>query len=138
MSLDEGECGRGAEIHYSLSEFSEQEQNKERALEIQEFATRLAEYQLSFNDLAENCPKHQDSRCTLLEVAQSLAKDQEMWQHVIKKKRIPMQALNIKTQVHLKVLERRRKYILAVALLIANEHDFIYLREYVMPKERKG
>ena len=137
FSIGDEDCGQSADILSSISEFSEQEQNRERALEIQEYALRLAEFQLDFNDLVEVSPKHRDSRDTLLKAAQILAGDQEMWQHVVDKKRIPMQALNIRTKIHLKVLERGRKYILAVALLIANKHDFIYLREYVIPQEGK-
>ncbi|SPF40056.1 hypothetical protein SBF1_2160001 [Candidatus Desulfosporosinus infrequens] len=49
-----------------------------------------------------------------------------------------MQALILKTQFHPKVLERGRKYILAVALLMANQHDYVYLREYVLPREGRG
>lgn len=136
-SIDEEDRVHGAETLVSLNEFSEQEQNKERALEIGEYSAKLAEYQLSFNDLAEISPKHKDSRITLLRAGRILAQDQEMWQQVLEKKKLPMQALSMKTQIHPKVLERGRKYILAVALIIANEHDFIYLREYVIPKKGK-
>jgi len=136
LSFEE-EAGQGAEINISLGEFSEQEQNKERVLEIQEFSQKLLEYQLSFNDLAKASPKHRDTRETLLRVACHLARDSELWQQVLTKRKLPMQALVMQTQVHPKVLERGRKYILAVALLIAHEYDFIYLREYVLTKERR-
>lgn len=136
-SIDDEEGVWGADILVSLNEFSEQEQNKERALEIGEYSAKLAEYELSFNDLVDISPKHKDSRATLLKVGRILAQDQEMWQQVLEKKKLPMQALSRKTQVHAKVLERGRKYILAVALIIANKHDFIYLREYVIPKKGK-
>lgn len=138
LSFDAEEAGQGAEIHISLNEFCEREQNRERAQEIQEYSKKLLDYHLSFNDLVEVSPKHRDTRETLLRVARELARDNELWQQVLAKGRLPMQALSIKTQVHPKVLERGRKYILAVALLIANEHDFIYLREYVLPSEGRG
>ncbi|HHY26773.1 MAG TPA: RNA polymerase subunit sigma, partial [Desulfitobacterium dehalogenans] len=78
------------------------------------------------------------SRETLLRVARTLALSPELWQQVERTGKLPMQALTLKTQVHPKVLERGRKYILAVALLIANQHDYIYLREYVLPDERRA
>lgn len=136
LPLDQEDVGQAVEIHLGLLEFSEREQNQERALEVQEFAKALAKYDLEFNDLVEVSPKHRDTRKTLLRVAGILANDSELWSQVERKKKIPMQALALKSQVHPKVLERGRKFILAVAVLISNQHDFIYLREYVLPSRR--
>ena len=136
LPLDQEEVGLAAEIHLGIYEFRERQQNQERAAEIQEFAKALTQYGLSFSDLVEVSPKHRDTRETLLRVARTLAYEPELWDQVEKKGKLPMQALTLKTQVHPKVLERGRKYILAVALLIANQHDYIYLREYVLSGER--
>ncbi|HVJ48002.1 RNA polymerase sigma-I factor [Desulfitobacterium sp.] len=136
LPLDQEDVGQAVEIHLGLHEFREREQNQERAQEIQEFAKVLGLYNLNFNDLVAASPKHRDTRQSLLQVARILADDLELWGQVEKKKKIPMQALSLKSQVHPKVLERGRKFILAVAVLIANQHDFIYLREYVLPGGR--
>lgn len=139
ISLDQEEIGRGIEVHLGFNEFRENEQNLERAGEIQEYSKALGAYQLSFRDLVSVSPKHRDSRETLLRAAQELALDPEMWLQVEQKGKVPMQALALKTKIHPKVLERGRKYILAVALLIANQNDYVYLREYVsMGKGAKG
>lgn len=124
------------DIHLSVGQFLEYEQNKERALEIQDYVKELAEYQLTFADLLAVSPKHRDSRATLLRAARELAFDPDLWDQAEQKGKIPMQALALKTGIHLKVLERGRKYILAVALIIAHQHDYVYLREYVLPTER--
>lgn len=136
LPLDQEDVGQAVEIHLGLHEFREREQNQERAMEIQEFAKALDHYHLKFNDLVDVSPKHRDTRETLLRVARILAADSELWSQVERKKKIPMQALAMKSQVHPKVLERGRKFILAVAVLIANQYDFIYLREYVLPGGR--
>lgn len=136
LPLDQEDVGQVVDIHLGLHEYWEQEQNRERAAEIQEFAKALAKYQLSFQDLVEVSPKHRDSRETLLRAARELAFDAGLWIQVEQKGKVPMQMLALKTQIHPKVLERGRKYILAVALLIANQHDYVYLREYVLPQER--
>ncbi|AFM41761.1 RNA polymerase sigma-I factor [Desulfosporosinus acidiphilus SJ4] len=135
-SLDQEDYGRDVEIHLSLDEFKENEQSRERAEEIQQFNKALATVKLTFQDLVAVSPKHRDSRETLLRAARELAFDKELWSNVERTGKIPMQALALKTQIHPKVLERGRKYILAVALLIANQHDYIYLREYVLPREK--
>ncbi|MDP4125461.1 MAG: RNA polymerase sigma-I factor [Bacillota bacterium] len=136
ISFDHEEIGRSLDVHLGLEEFREREQNAERSAEIQQFSKALTEFQLTFQDLVAVSPKHRDSRETLLRVARDLALDPELWFHVKQKGKVPMQALALKTQVHPKVLERGRKYILAVALLIANQYDYVYLREYVLPQER--
>ena len=136
ISLDQEEIGRGIDVYLGLDEFREQEQNSERAAEIQQFSKALATFQLTYQDLVVVSPKHRDSRETLLRAARELAFDTELWLQVERKGKVPMQALALKTEIHPKVLERGRKYILAVALLIANQHDYVYLREYVLPQER--
>lgn len=136
LSLDEGEVGLVVETHLSVPEFYQQEQNRERAAEVSEYSTELAEWGLTFANLVEVSPKHRDTRQTLLRAARQLAHDASLWTQVKRTKRLPMQLLVEKTGLHPKVLERGRKYILAVALLIARSHDYIYLREYVLPQER--
>lgn len=135
ISLDQEDIGRGVDIHLGLDDYREQEQNRERAEEIQQFAKALAAFQLTFQDVVAVSPKHRDSRETLLRAARELAFDTELWPQVERRGKVPMQALGLKTQIHPKVLERGRKYILAVALLMANQHDYVYLREYVLPRE---
>ena len=136
ISLDQEDIGRRVDVHLGLDDFREQEQNFERAEEIRQFSKALAVFQLNFQDLVEVSPKHRDSRETLLRAARELAFDPELWLQVERKGKVPMQALGQKTQIHHKVLERGRKYILAVALLLANQNDYVYLREYVLPREK--
>ncbi|KUO73888.1 MAG: RNA polymerase subunit sigma [Desulfosporosinus sp. BRH_c37] len=136
ISLDQEDVGRGIDIYLGLDEFREKEQNRERAEEIQQFSKALATFQLTYQNLVEVSPKHRDSRETLLRAARELAFDSELWPQVERHGKVPMQALALKTQIHPKVLERGRKYILAVALLMANQHDYVYLREYVLTREK--
>lgn len=136
ISLDQKDISRGIDSYLGLDEFREQEQDRERAGEIQQFARALAPFQLTFQNLVEVSPKHRDSRETLLRAARELAFNSELWFQVERSGKIPMKALALKTQIHPKVLERGRKYILAVALLMANQHDYVYLREYVITRER--
>lgn len=136
LPLDQTEVGLAVEAVLSLHDFQEGEQNRERAAEIKEYAQELGKWGLAFADLAQVSPKHRDSRETLLRAARTLALDQDLWQQAGAKGKVPMQALAQRTGIHPKVLERGRKYVLAVAILIANQHDYIYLREYVLP--RKG
>ncbi len=138
LPLEAPEVALAAELQVSVADFCDREQNRERASEIQEFALELKQYALSFSDLIEVSPKHRDTRESLQRAALQLAGDPILWAQVEQKGKIPMQALANLTGLHLKVLERGRKYLLAVALLIAHKHHYIYLREYVLPQERRA
>jgi len=138
ISLDQEDIGRAIDIYIGFDEFREKEQDRERTEEIQQFSKALASFSLTYQSLVEVSPKHRDSRETLLRAAKELAFDNDLWLQVERSGKVPMQALSLKTQIHLKVLERGRKYILAVAILMANQHDYVYLREYVMTRETRA
>jgi len=131
------EFERAVDVLMSLCDHEEKKQNQERALEIQLFNQELQRFGLTFKDLVAVSPKHRDTRENLLYAARELALDPDLWSQVEKNGRIPMKALAEKTGLHPKVLERGRKYILAVGLLIAHRQEYVYLREYVLPAERR-
>jgi RNA polymerase sigma factor len=136
LSLDVEEVELAVEACRNVPEYYKQEQNRERAAEILEYSLELAEWGLTFANLVEVSPKHSITREKLLRVAWELANDSILWSRVKETKRLPIQLLAEKTGFHIKVLERGRKYILASAILIAHSHDFKYLSEYVIPRER--
>jgi len=138
VSLDQEDVGRAIDKSLGFDEFREHEQDRERTAEVQQFSKDLASFQLTYQNLVEVSPKHRDSRETLLRAAKELAFDKELWLQVERSGKVPMQALALKTKIHPKTLERGRKYILAVALLIANQHDYVYLREYVITRETRA
>ncbi|HEX3015587.1 MAG TPA: RNA polymerase sigma-I factor [Desulfobacteria bacterium] len=135
--LDNDDLGRTVDLKFSVEEYKQTEQNNERASEIKEFAQELNCFGLNFNDLVQASPKHRDTREKLLNAAYELATDPLLWSQVEQKGRVPIQALAHKTKLHLKVLERGRKFLLASALLIAHRYNYVYLREYVLPPERR-
>ncbi|MHB1652425.1 MAG: RNA polymerase sigma-I factor [Desulfitobacteriaceae bacterium] len=136
LPLEQPEVEQAVDFQFGMEQFREREQNEERAMEILEFAKELTKWDLKFADLVEVSPKHRDTRASLLQAAAQLAGDTTMWKQVEEKGKIPIQSLAAQTGLHIKVLERGRKYLLAVAILMARKHDYIYLREYVLPPER--
>ena len=136
LPLEREEVAQAVELHLSLPDFIVREQNRERAAEIAEYAAELAAYGLKFADLVAASPKHRDTRETLQRAARVLAQEPELWRQVEEKNKIPLQALAHKSGIHPKTLERGRRYILAVALLIAHHNNYVYLREYVLPGAR--
>ncbi|MDA8337449.1 MAG: sigma factor, partial [Peptococcaceae bacterium] len=103
----------------------------ERAGEIAEFGKLLAEYGLSFDELVQVSPSHRDTRRTLQQCARVLAGRPELMTALKERGRLPIGDLQKATGVHMKTLERGRKYIIAMAFLLDGREEFIYLYEYV-------
>lgn len=101
----------------------------ERKEEILAYNRELQEYGISFAELVEISPKHEDARLRAMEVAGLIAQDREMAAYLKRKKELPLKVLSDRVDISRKTLERQRKYIIAVALILIN--DFGHLKQYV-------
>lgn len=100
-----------------------------RREEINELSIELKAYKLSFEELTKVSPKHADARQSAIKVARMLYEDEQLKEYVLKKKKIPIKALTSLVDVSKKTLERNRKYILAMFIILDGE--YIYLKEYL-------
>jgi RNA polymerase sigma factor len=110
-----------------------EEDQAERAREIEEYETALAAYGIRFADLAEDSPKHRDARERALMVAQYIASRPDLVEWMERYRRLPLKPLEELSWVARKTLERHRRYIIAVAVILMN--DWPHLKEYVKPGE---
>ncbi|MBS4172293.1 RNA polymerase sigma-I factor [Bacillus sp. FJAT-49736] len=117
------------EDNISIEEFNIKRDEEKRREEILRFQELLKMYKLSFNDLIKHSPKHEDARINAFIAAKVIVEDQELLQQLQENKKLPMKLLEKKVIVSRKTLERNRKYIIAVALILAG--DFLYLQEYL-------
>jgi len=127
------------EITQAWDEYLKNALRQERAEEISQFATLLADYQIRFSDLEICSPKHQDSRELLTRTAHLLTKQQDLMQRLLRKKQVPVKDLAKICGLSPKTLEKGRKYIVATALLLHYQDEFLHLREFVqIPRERRA
>lgn len=117
------------EVHQAIEQYENQRSIEERRGEIMELNRVLAEFDIRFADLVKTSPKHADSRNALLEIGRVLAADYQMMRLLIGKRMLPIKELLERVQVSRKTLERNRKYIIAVALILNG--PFPYLRDYL-------
>lgn len=108
--------------------FEEQEAWNRRE-EIFDYKEKLKAYKLSLTDIATVSPKHKDARESAIQVAKTLYNDPELRAYVQEKKRMPIKALFEKVDVSKKTLERNRKYILAIFIVLSE--DYLFLKEYL-------
>ncbi|MEI4768863.1 RNA polymerase sigma-I factor [Psychrobacillus sp. FJAT-51614] len=113
----------------ALDSYSLEKQAEARRDELSRYTKLLVEFGLSFEDLAKVAPKHEDARKTAFQTAQIIAETEEFYEFLIKYKKLPLKEMEEIVEVSRKTLERHRKYIIAVALLLKS--DFVYIKEYV-------
>lgn len=102
----------------SWSKFQDDRRQEELAATIAEFNSVLKEYGITFKDLAKSSPKHRDTRENLMRAAMYLYGDEELRKKMQQKKRLPVKELCKGTGYSRKVIEKGRKYIIAVALIL--------------------
>ncbi|SFU78690.1 RNA polymerase sigma factor SigI [Alicyclobacillus macrosporangiidus] len=117
------------EVKTSVEAHGEAEERAERQAEILEYARALSDYGLSFAELVEVSPKHADARANAIAVAKAVVADEELLRYVQERKSLPLKLLEERVQVSRKTMERQRKYILAVVVLLNG--DFHHLRSYI-------
>ncbi|WP_144511958.1 RNA polymerase sigma-I factor [Bacillus sp. FJAT-22090] len=123
-----------SEQHFLLYEqsvrtYTEEQLTIARREELQRYSEKLSIYNLSFAELTKSAPKHADTRKTAFQLAQIIASSEEFYNYLITNKKLPMKEIEALVEVSRKTLERHRKYIIAVILLLNS--DFIYIKDYV-------
>jgi len=134
LVVDEDETTGSDALHYafdqsSIASYSKEQQAAERREEINEYTKLLKSYDLSFHELTKSSPKHADSRKTAIHIAQIIAETPEFYTYLLTKKKLPIKELETTVEVSRKTIERHRRYIIAVTLLL-NSH-FVYIKEYI-------
>lgn len=128
-TFDEEQMENPIEIAVVKELYSEEKHAEKRRDEISMFQERLQEYNLSLNELVKVSPKHRDARESAISVARILYSDQNLRLHVQTKHKLPIKELLNYVKVSKKTLERNRRYILAVFIVLDSE--FLYLKEYL-------
>lgn len=117
------------EIHRAVEQFEIDKSAEERRQEIMELQRSLLDFGISFFELPDISPKHEDSRKMLFDIGRKLAEDSAMIESIKTKKMLPIKELLDVVQVSRKTLERHRKYLIAITLIL--EGPYTYLREYL-------
>ncbi|MDQ0188740.1 RNA polymerase sigma factor [Alicyclobacillus cycloheptanicus] len=129
VSDDEDNVINYVEVKTSIDAYEMAEEQEARRSDIEAYAQALRHYGLTFSDLVELSPKHADARQSAIQVAKIVASDEAMRAYVHERKALPLKLLEDKVNVSRKTLERQRKYILAVVILLSGE--FQHLQAYI-------
>lgn len=126
---DEESAGTIIVNELSLDDYQKKNDEQLRKDEIAHFQNLLITFDLSFNDLVENSPKHVDARKNAIIAAKMLVENEELKDMLFTNKRLPIKQLEKMVDVSRKTIERNRKYIIAIALILAS--DYVYMKDYI-------
>lgn len=93
----------------------------EISTEIQNFESRLSEFNISLWELITNKPKHIDSIALCINIAKTLVSDNDLYNKLLKTKNIPRNELLKKVSVHRRTIENNRKMIIALCLILKSD-----------------
>jgi RNA polymerase sigma factor len=127
--LDEDTPGTVIVNELSLEEYKKKSDEESRKEEIQRFQEALKSFDLNFYDLIENSPKHADARKNAISIARLIVGNEELKNLLYEKKRLPIKQLEESAKVSRKTIERNRKYIIAIVLILSG--DFLYMKDYL-------
>lgn len=114
----------------SLSNYEIECENKKRAEEIAYFSKELTEYKIGFNDLIKSSPKHTDSREHLINLAYICSTNEDIILYIKQKKMLPVSQIILLTNEKRKFIEKWRKYIIALILLLSSS-EYPYIKSYL-------
>lgn len=101
----------------------------DRKLEIDRFKQILQQFAISINDLVNTCPKHRDTRQLCVQIAKKIINNDEFKTALFNNKIITVKALSKQCNVSEKTIERHRKYIIAVCIIL--DGDFDCIKQYI-------
>jgi RNA polymerase sigma factor len=114
------------ETKQAMNAFEVKRTEDERRLEIGELNQELERFGISFLELVEHSPKHTDSRKLLIGIAQTLAGKSVLLDGLKETGKLPVKELTEMCSVSRKTVERNRKYIIAMALIISGTYPFMH------------
>ncbi len=104
-----------------------------RKQEIDVFSQALQSYDINFDDLVKNSPRHNKTREMAKQIAWKIASEEVYRAYLLDKKKLPVKMLEDREMVSRKLVDRYRRYIIANALIII--YDLSYLKPYVLPSK---
>lgn len=121
-----------ADDHYEASATREATRQ-----EIEELSAVMAQFDVSFSDVADNCPRQERTLQACGAAIRYGAENPDLLDELLRTRKLPMAQLVSGSGAERKTLERHRKYILAMLLIQTNGYEIIrgHIRQVLKRKE---
>lgn len=100
-----------------------------RKLEIEDLTKELIKYNITFKDLVKASPKWKSTRIKYNKILNYIIKSEEVIGEIIKNNKLPIAIIEENVGVPRKTIERSRKYIISVIIILLG--DYHYIKEYI-------
>lgn len=111
-----------ADTHDPYEESATREATRQ---EIEELAAVMRQFDVTFVDVADNCPKQERTMASCAAAIRYAAENRELLDELLRTKKLPLSQLVSGSGAERKTLERHRKYILAMLLIQTNGYEII-------------
>lgn len=118
-----------AEVIVSLNKYRQKVENEARKEELQMLTRKLEKFNVSLSEIAAQRPLHGDARQNMVRVARSIYGNEAVLNAIYTKQRMPMNQIMEIVDMSRKTIERNRKYILALVIIMTEKYQYLY--EYV-------
>lgn len=123
LSLNK-ENNEGLELQETIHEedFTESIDLKDQ---IGRFKKYLGEFCISLEELAEEAPKHIDTRLNSINISRQIVKEEDIKEIIYRKKVLPMKMITERINVTKKILKGNRKFIIATVIILDKDLDLL-------------
>jgi RNA polymerase sigma factor len=119
------------EIKQSWNQYNEQQQIQERLEEIQTYSSRLEAFGIYFEELEDASPERVNARNNLIQIAYEFVKYPHLVELLTKTKQLPLKQILDFVQVSRKTIERGRKYLIALIVILISD-DLPHLKSSIV------
>ncbi len=98
-----------------------EEQDDYLQQEILRYKRELLFFGLTFEKLADEAPRHKDTRETALDAAEKAGKDEEIVEETYRKRKLPIRRVAVLAELTEKVIKRSKSFILSAMIIFAKE-----------------
>ncbi|GAX91538.1 sigma factor [Effusibacillus lacus] len=120
-----------AEIKLAWENYNEQQLIRERMEEIQIYCERLEAFGIRLEELEESSPGRVDARASLVQIAHDFIKYPHLVEYFTNTKQLPLKQMLSFVQVSRKTVERGRKYLVALIVILLSD-DLPHLKASIL------
>jgi RNA polymerase sigma factor len=114
---------------FTFENYDESNINELRRLEIEEIKGCLRDFDIEFEDIVINSPKKGKLKNLYTYIAKYASQDEEIMRKFLSNRRLPIKEICLEFKNQRKKIERGRKYIIFLILVLTG--DFPMIRSYI-------
>ncbi len=97
--------------------------NFDMKAEIESWKEDLADFSITLEKLADEAPKHQDTRERAIDISEASSKKRSITDHLFTKKRLPIRKMSRMFSVTEKIIKGSKTFIISVIIIFFKEYQ---------------